>query len=340
MPNLCVGTVGSGIFVSEDVGETWAQARLEVPYPPWSPWIQFRSVVASPHDPLEFMGGSDIGLHRSQDGGLSWTFLPSPADQMQVWSVTYHPTDTGTIYVGLAPFDSDLAIIRSRDAGLTWERLALEVSSRSQFGATHVTNIVVDPSDADVIWAGTEVGGLYHSKDGGDTWETLGPCGDTATTGDIHSVIVTSEGRVYASTPDGVWRLRDEGGFDLHRFPSFPEPEPIAEAFGVTAYTRGMAWKRDDPRVVFAGVGDFTPGKVGDIFRSPDGGETWSACGLREASNSHVYAIATTPADPELLVAATMFGQVWISRDGGQDWSKIRREFGEIRGLALQFGQQ
>jgi hypothetical protein len=55
---------------------------------------------------------------------------------------------------------------------------------------------------------------------------------------------------------------------------------------------------------------------------------------LSHQPNSHVYAIAANPADPELFVAASMFGYVYISQDAGVTWEKLPREFGEIRGLA------
>ena len=36
-----------------------------------------------------------------------------------------------------------------------------------------------------------------------------------------------------------------------------------------------------------------------------------------------------------MIVAASLYGYVYVSEDGGESWSKRQREFGEIRALAL-----
>jgi hypothetical protein len=36
-------------------------------------------------------------------------------------------------------------------------------------------------------------------------------------------------------------------------------------------------------------------------------------------------------ADPNRIVAFSLFGEVYVSEDAGASWRKIAREFGEIR---------
>ena len=38
-------------------------------------------------------------------------------------------------------------------------------------------------------------------------------------------------------------------------------------------------------------------------------------------------------ADPNQVFCCSHYGQVFLSPDGGDSWSKIRREFSEIRAL-------
>jgi photosystem II stability/assembly factor-like uncharacterized protein len=333
---ICVGTVGSGIFASQDGGATWKQGVMKMPYPPWAPWIQIRALAASPHQPGVFLAGSDLGLHRSRDSGATWEFMTSPADKHQVWSIAFHPTDSDTILVGVAPFETDVNIVRTRDGGETWDVLDVPAPQRSIVGATHITSIHFDPRDSDRIWASCELGGLYRSDDGGDSWarvkETLG---DRKFSGDVHSVSVTPKGRIFATSPEGLWISEDEANsFRLHQFPAFPEPEPAGLPDGIIAYSRGIAQKVDDPNVLFVGTGDYTPGKTGAIQRSVDGGQTWAAAPLSAAPNSHFYWFATNRADPDYMAAVTMFGYLYVSEDAGGNWKKLPREFGEIRGVA------
>jgi hypothetical protein len=36
-----------------------------------------------------------------------------------------------------------------------------------------------------------------------------------------------------------------------------------------------------------------------------------------------------------VIVAASLYGYVYVSEDGGDSWTKGQREFGEIRSLSL-----
>ena len=55
---------------------------------------------------------------------------------------------------------------------------------------------------------------------------------------------------------------------------------------------------------------------------------------LSDEPNSTMYWFATHPADPDFVVANSLFGYVYISRDAGESWEKTEREFGEVRALA------
>lgn len=38
---------------------------------------------------------------------------------------------------------------------------------------------------------------------------------------------------------------------------------------------------------------------------------------------------------PDVIVAGTLHGYVYVSEDGGDSWRKLRKEFGEIRSVAV-----
>ena len=48
-----------------------------------------------------------------------------------------------------------------------------------------------------------------------------------------------------------------------------------------------------------------------------------------------VYWFATHPAIPVVIVAASFYGYLYVSEDGGESWRKFRKEFGEICSVAL-----
>jgi hypothetical protein len=47
-----------------------------------------------------------------------------------------------------------------------------------------------------------------------------------------------------------------------------------------------------------------------------------------------MWNFATHPAQPQLVYASSVSGEVYRSVDAGASWEKLHREFGEIRGLA------
>jgi len=331
---LCLGTLSSGIYHSRDGAGSWTQARLDMPVPPWSPWIEVRALAVSPHEPGVVLAGSNAGLHRSRDGGATWEFLHSPADGMQVWAVAFHPKNPNRLYAGLAPFETEIALVRSTDGGATWTATPMPFEGRTKFGASHVTSFAFDLDDPEILYASVEVSGLYMSRDGGITWAETPPFGE-GTNRDVHFILTLPGGRRLAATPDGVWSSDHQEPFSLHRFEAFPEREPLGVQFNITGYSRGLAVKPDDPDVVLLGTGDYTPGRFGAIERSTDGGRTWTKAALSDAPNSHFYSVAFHPTRPNLALAVTIYGYVYLSDDAGLTWTKSKREFGEVRSAVI-----
>jgi photosystem II stability/assembly factor-like uncharacterized protein len=334
---ICVGTLSAGVFQSLDSGKHWRQAKLGMPFAPWSPWVQVRHITASPHDPQMLLAGSNVGLHKSSDGGANWEFIDSPANQMQVWSTAWHPEEPQTIFVGVAPFDLNRgALFRSKDAGASWETLDFPMASRSKYGAAHITSIAFDPNNPRNMWVGVEVDGLFYSADGGDSWIKLPPIGDTPDSADIHNVAIPESGTILLTNPDGFWRSIDSGrSFTLHKFPPFEDLDKQSVDTGINAYARALLIKAEQPELVFAGVGDYTPGKSGAIYRSSDRGKQWTKCRMSAPANSNVYSIVEHPRDSNTMVAVTMFGNTYVTRNNGEEWEKMPRKLGEISGLAV-----
>ena len=51
--------------------------------------------------------------------------------------------------------------------------------------------------------------------------------------------------------------------------------------------------------------------------------------------NSIIYGISSHTERPNVIVAASIFGYVYLSEDGGDSWQKLQKEFGEVRSVAL-----
>ena len=80
--------------------------------------------------------------------------------------------------------------------------------------------------------------------------------------------------------------------------------------------------------------GDGPPGSWGRLMRSRDHGAHWEDARLPGETQSSAWCVATNPADPNLIFAATALGQYYRSTDGGENWAALPRRLTETRALA------
>ena len=95
-------------------------------------------------------------------------------------------------------------------------------------------------------------------------------------------------------------------------------------------YPRGIAVKPDDPRTVYVTLGDSTPGRIGTVMRSRDAGATWQNLALPGQPNSAMWTVSLPAAAPDTVFAASCYGYLYRSEDGGDSWRKLWREFSEV----------
>ena len=314
---ICVGTVGSGAWTSADGGDSWRRVRSGL-----SGESRVYGLAVHPHQPRTVFAGAEDGVYSSGDGGQSFERLDLPMNKIDVWKIAFDPADPDTIFAGTRP----AALFRSKDGGRQWTQLAVDmVEDCPNVGVPRVTALTVDPSDRRIVWAGVEVDGVRRSLDGGETWTRVaGGLSDP----DIHDVAVRGGGNartVLTSTPREIFASTDKG--------ESWQGLGVGKQFGLP-YCRGLALKADDPDTVFVATGDAAVGSTGAIQRSKDGGQSWQRAELPVEPNSPIWAFATNPADPGLVLACSHYGELYASHDAGDRWKKLAREFTEIRALA------
>ena len=320
---LYVGTIGEGLFRSTDGGETFVRACDGM-------FVEchVRALAVHPHHPATLYLGSEQGLFRSEDGADRWVRVESPLNGLQIWSLLLVPHALQVIVVGTCPS----RLFRSEDGGSTWTEPAVGLLQECpRIMRTRVTTLAADPGERETLWAGVEIDGVHRSRDLGRTWQRVGK---GLSSQDIHGlVVVPGNGRpkhLLATTNNDLNLSTDDGETwqSLHVGRSLP-----------WSYCRGLAQLCGRPEVIFMGNGDGPPGSVGIVARSVDGGKTWHPWRLGPEhapgrANSTVWNFAVHPADPDLVYASSVSGEVYRSTDGGIAWDKLTREFGEIRALA------
>ncbi len=189
---------GNGLWVSGDVGKTWAALRAG---------MTVTEIAISAADPqVIYVGatdgcarGTEAPSFRSVDGGKTWTGIGG-----NLTSYAPHPTDREVVYAASCP-----DAVRSRDGGKTWERLA--GARRPNYDAWRVA---VAPSAPDIIYVmSVSEGGtvrLARSSDAGTSWNDITPAGDPWGPVDLQ-VHPQNPDAVYAVTWAGVFRTSDGG---------------------------------------------------------------------------------------------------------------------------------
>ena len=325
-PSTWVVGVGSGgVWKTENAGTTWTpifddQGSYSIgsvaidPASPDTIWVGTGENVGGRH-----VGFGD-GVYRSRDGGATWENLGLKNSE-HISTIIIHPEDPNTLWIAaqgpLWSKGGDRGLYKTTDGGETWKN----VLSAGEW--TGVTDVVIDPTSPDILYAATwqrhrtvaayvgggEESGLHKSTDGGETWEELTEGLPEGNMGKIGLAISPQKPNVvYAA----IEMDRREGGT-------------------WKTINGGMSWEKTSD-MVGAGTGPHyyqelyaSPHKYDRIYMvsnysqvSDDGGKTWRPLN-DEYKHVDDHAIAFHPTDPDYIIVGSD-GGLYESVDGEKTW--------------------
>ena len=319
---ILVGTIGQSIMRSEDDGKTWARIGPRRGFPFEG---SVRCLAMNPRQSNIVFAGTDKGLYRSEDCGANWIFVDSVLNDYYVWELAFDPVNPDRMFAGSGT-PTPAGVFRSLDGGQSWEKRPVEIAETCEnVGSPRVTGIAVDPVEPENIWMSLEVDGARHSADGGESWQLV----EVTDHKDIHNVAVTAgppktvfimvNREIYASTDNGAsWEAR---GMQTNLPWEYERTQ---------TYLRGITVHPTDPRKIFLGFGDFTPGTSGGVAQSTDFCKSWTLLPLAVEPNSTIWTFGVNAAAPNVILAASRYGYLYRSDDGGISWIKLKRELSEI----------
>jgi len=328
-----MGTTGGGVFRSDDAGESWvniSDRQLAVG--------SIGAIAVAPSDPNVLYVGTGSaeprgntspgnGVYRSTDKGKTWKHVGLPGAG-QVGKIQVHPEDPDVVFVAalgnLFGRNDERGVFRSTDGGDTWEKVLFVNDS------TGVVDIAMNPRNPRILFAtawraqrlpwtmisGSMDGGVYRSKDGGDTWQKLstglprglfGKAGITVSPANpervwalIEAEDEKGEGGVYRSDNGGdSWR-RITGEKQLWHRPWY--------------YMRITADPKDENTVWINNV---------LLYKSVDGGRQFTPVPTVPHGDSH--ALWINPDNTNIMVEGDDGGAT-VTLNGGRTWSTQRNQ--------------
>lgn len=204
-----------------------------------------------------------------------------------------------------------------------------------------VTTVDAVNTNPDIIYIGAASGGVWKTENGGTTWESLF---DKEATLNIGSIAIQQ------SNPSVVWVGTGEGN---------PRNSISLGAGIYKSLDAGKTWKLMglekticihrviidpvNPNIVYAGaIGNpYTPHPERGVFKTTDGGETWSKV-LYTNDTSGTADLVMDPSNPNKLIAAMWQHHrtpwsfesggkgsgLYMTMDAGKTWKKLGKEDG------------
>ena len=244
------------------------------------------------------------------------------------------PDNPSTIFAATASG----GLWKTTNRGHTWTNV-FEAMPVSTFG-----DVAIAPSDPRIVYAGTGEqnnrqstswgNGVYRSDDGGDTWRHLG-LEDTRHIGRV-MVHPDDPDVAWVAAQGNLWRGSDERGVYKTTDGGDSWRKVLAGANQWTGAT-DLALDPSNSNVLYAAMYQrlrrtwgFNGGGPGSgIFRSTDGGESWTEIteGIPAGDKGRI-GLAVTASDPSVVMATIEHGTgegtgTYRSEDGGDSWTKV-----------------
>ncbi len=336
---------------------TGAETGAWVSYGP--PGASVYCIVPAPSSPSTVYVGTGRGVWRGQRGGSIWEPASGglPADRIQ--AIAVDPTDADTLYAGtVTPSDGSPSdgIFKSQDGGASWSEANDGLFDPfSGIGPLDVAALSIDPTNPQVILAGTRFSEIFRSTDGGGSWtsQTLGGAGLALET----TAFARDPGnpqRVYAASSRGLllsldggesWGFFGNAGISFFSIAVDPAAPSTLYAGNVTGFgvgrstDGGATWSEANGNLPHNTVGStsvfpairavavdptgaavYLTTQSNGVFKSTDGGGSWTAVdsGLNEL---FLQSLAFLPGSPATILAGGNGGGVYRSTDGASSWT-------------------
>ena len=305
-------------------------------------------------------------VHRSDDGGKSWTTVgneftydgvpgthqwyddtPHPWEFKRVWHLEPSLTDLDTVYAGV----EDAAMFRSTDGGQTWHELS---GLRGHGSGSHwapgaggmcLHTIIIDPSNPERMYIAISAAGAFRTDNGGQSWQAINRGLRSQYIPDPEAEVGHCVHRL-AMHPERPNVLFMQKHWDVMRTDNAGESWQEVSGNLPTDFGFVIDVNANDPETVYvvpikSDSEHYPPEGKLRVYRSKVGGNDWEALtkGLPQQDcyvNVLRDAMAVDQLDPCGVYFGTTGGQVYGSADDGDTWEPIVRDLPAVLSVEVQ----
>jgi photosystem II stability/assembly factor-like uncharacterized protein len=288
-----------------------------------------------------YFGATGGGVWKTGDGGSNWKNISDKYFGSSIGAVAVAPSDESILYVGEGEntmrgnVSEGFGIWRSDDGGKSWRHLGLK-------DTRHITRIIIHPKNPDIVWIAAtghlfgpnEERGVFKTTDGGKSWKKVLFANNMAGAVDLlmepgnaqtlyattWRVIRTPYSLESGGEGSALWKSTDGG--ETWKNISSNKGLPKNETLGII----GVAVSPVNTDRVWAII----EAKSGGLYRSDDGGATWSKQTDDANIRQRAWYFSKIFADPknENTIYALNVG-LYRSRDGGKTFQSINTPHGD-----------
>ncbi|WP_026853626.1 WD40/YVTN/BNR-like repeat-containing protein [Geothrix fermentans] len=204
-----------GLYKTTDGGKTWKAVLTvdvhtgvtDVVMDPRNPEVLYAATYQRRRHVWGMLdGGPGSAIHKSLDGGQTWTKLTEglPKEDMGRIGLAVPLGEPDTVYATIEAANKAGGFFRSLDGGRTWERRNEQVSGSAQY----YQELFCDPKDPKRVYSMDTW--MQVTEDGGKTWRRVG---ETSKHVDNHALWIdpANTEHLIAGCDGGVYESRDRG---------------------------------------------------------------------------------------------------------------------------------
>lgn len=285
------GILGGGIWKSTDHGQSFTRLTATIPSAQNSSSADFAAVnkmAAHPTDANTIYAATDRGIRISTDGGQTWS-NPVTTSLTSTTLVQNAATDVEVAPDGSYALASISGKLYKSPTGAfqTWDNISDGGTNELPSGGMGRIEFNIAPSDANYIYASVAkvTGRLYNiylSTDAGNTWSVIGPGGSLSfepfgaqSQGNYDNAIAVLPNNKYSALVAGVelWKwVATASSPTTGQWTriALENPDVPQNPYYVHADKHVITFKPGTPSTFYIGCD-------GGIFRTTDGGQTYSA---------------------------------------------------------------